>query len=53
MFMFSDQVWKGALMDELVTLLASATGHALVKSFRSEELAQQPFFTGKLFNVSE
>ncbi|MDC0114281.1 hypothetical protein OAI45_04260 [Planktomarina temperata] len=40
-------------MTEVMTLLTSATGHALVKSFRGEELSQQPFSTGKLFNVSE
>ena len=40
-------------MSEVMTLLTSATGHALVKSFRGEELSQQPFSTGKLFNVSE
>ena len=40
-------------MTEVMTLLTSVSGHALVKSFSSEDLTQQPFFTGKLFNVSE
>ncbi|MDA7485564.1 hypothetical protein N9A56_09655, partial [Planktomarina temperata] len=40
-------------MSKAVTLLQSASGHALVKSFSGEELSQQPFSTGKLFNVSE
>ena len=53
MFRFSDQVWKGMQMGEVVTILTSVSGHALVKSFRGEELSQQPFSTGKLFNVSE
>ena len=38
---------------EAMTLLTSASSHALVKSFSSEDLSQQPFSTGKLFNVSE
>jgi hypothetical protein len=40
-------------MTEVMTLLKSATGHALVKSFSGTDLTQQPFSTGKLFNVSE
>ena len=40
-------------MSKAITLLQSASGHALVKSFSGEELSQQPFSTGKLFNVSE
>ena len=40
-------------MGEVVTLLTSASGHSLVKSFTGQELSPQPFFTGKLFNVSE
>ena len=40
-------------MTEAITILKSASGHALVKSFRGEELTQQPFSTGKLFNISE
>ena len=40
-------------MTEVMTLLTSATGHAIVKSFSGEGLSQQPFSTGKLFNVSE
>ena len=35
-------------MSEVMTLLTSVTGHALVKSFSGEELSQQPFSTGKL-----
>ena len=53
MFSFSDQVWKGMQMSEVTTLLTSATGHALVKSFSGEDITPQPFSTGKLFNVSE
>ena len=40
-------------MSEVMTLLTSATGHALVKSFSGSDVIQQPFATGKLFNVSE
>ena len=40
-------------MGEVVTLLTSASGHSLVKSFTGQELSPQPFSTGKLFNVSE
>ena len=40
-------------MNEAITLLKSASGHALVKSFSGEELSQQPFSTGKMFNVAE
>jgi hypothetical protein len=40
-------------MGEVVTLLTSASGHSLVKSFSGPELSPQPFSTGKLFNVSE
>ena len=40
-------------MTEVMTLLTSAIGHVLVKSFSGEELSQQPFSTGKLFDVSE
>ena len=40
-------------MSEVMTLLTSATGHALVKSFSSPDVIQQSFSTGKLFNVSE
>ena len=53
MFRFSDQVWKEMQMGEVVTILTSASGHSLVKSFSGEELSQQPFSTGSLFNVSE
>ncbi|MDA9337408.1 hypothetical protein N9Q67_01755, partial [Planktomarina temperata] len=40
-------------MSEVLTLLTSASGHALVKSFSGTDVTQQPFSTGKLFNVSE
>ena len=40
-------------MGEVMTLLTSAAGDALVKSLSAEELSQQPFSTGNLFNVSE
>jgi len=40
-------------MGEVVTILTSASGHSLVKSFSGPDVIQQPFFTGKLFNVSE
>ena len=40
-------------MGEVVTLLTSASGHSLVKRFRGTDVIQQPFSTGKLFNVSE
>jgi len=40
-------------MSEVMTLLTSATGHALVKSLSGSDVIQQPFATGKLFNVSE
>jgi hypothetical protein len=40
-------------MGEVVTLLTSASGHSLVKSFSGPDVIQQPFSTGKLFNVSE
>ena len=53
MFRFSEQVWKEMQMGEVVTLLKSASGHSLVKSFSGPDVIQQPFSTGKLFNVSE
>ena len=40
-------------MTEVMTLLTSVSGHALVKSFSGTDVTQQPFSTGKLFNVSE
>ena len=40
-------------MGEVMTLLTSVSGHALVKSFSGSNAIQQPFSTGKLFNVSE
>ena len=53
MFRFSDQVWKGMQMSEVMTLLTSVSSHALVKSFSGTSVALQPFSTGKLFSVSE
>ena len=53
MFMVSYKFWKGAQMSEVLTLLTSATGHPLVKSFSGPDVIQRPFSTGKLFNVSE
>ena len=53
MFSFSDDVLKGMLMGEVMTLLTSVSGHPLVKSFSGADVIQQPFSTGKLFNVSE
>ncbi|MDB4197560.1 hypothetical protein N9777_04665 [Ascidiaceihabitans sp.] len=40
-------------MSKAITLLQSASGHALVKSFSGSDVIQQRFSTGKLFNVSE
>ncbi|MDA9998768.1 hypothetical protein N9E15_03635 [Planktomarina temperata] len=40
-------------MNEVLTVLTSATGHPLVKSFSGPDVIQQPFSTGSLFNVSE
>ena len=40
-------------MGEVMTLLTSASGHALVKNFSGPDVIQQPFSTGKLFNVAE
>jgi hypothetical protein len=40
-------------MTDVMTLLTSVSGHALVKSFSGSDLTLQPFSTGKLFNVSE
>ena len=53
MFRFFDQVREGMQMTDVTTLLTSTTGHALVKSFSGPDVIQQPFSTGKLFNVSE
>ena len=53
MFRFFDQGWKGMQMGEIVKLLTSTSGHSLVKSFSGPDVIQQPFSTGKLFNVSE
>ena len=40
-------------MTEVMTLLTSVSGHALVKSFSGTDVTQQPFSTGSLFNVTE
>ena len=40
-------------MSEVITLLTSVSGHALVKSFSGTDVTPQPFSTGKLFNVAE
>ncbi|MDC1527281.1 hypothetical protein N8386_04010, partial [Planktomarina temperata] len=40
-------------MGEVVTILTSASGHSLVKSFSGTDITPQPFSTGKLFNVTE
>jgi hypothetical protein len=40
-------------MTDVMTLLTSVSGHALVKNFSGPDVIQQPFSTGKLFNVSE
>ena len=40
-------------MNEVLTVLKSASGHALVKSFSGPDVIQQQFSTGKLFNVLE
>ena len=40
-------------MSEVMTLLTSTSGHALVKRFSGADVIQQPFSIGKLFNVSE
>ena len=40
-------------MNEVMTLLTSASGHPLVKNFSGPDVIQQPFSTGKLFNVVE
>ena len=40
-------------MGEVVTLLTSASGHSLVKSFRSPDLIQQNFSIGNSFQVVE
>jgi hypothetical protein len=53
MFRFSDKVWKGMQMTEVMTLLTSTSGHSLVKSFSGPDVIPQSFSTGKLFNVSE
>ena len=40
-------------MNEVLTVLTSATGHPLVKSCSGTDITPQPFSTGKLFNVTE
>ncbi|MDC1439938.1 hypothetical protein N8206_01265, partial [Planktomarina temperata] len=40
-------------MNEVMTLLTSVSGHSLLKSFSGTDVIQQPFSTGKLFNVAE
>ena len=40
-------------MSEIMTLLTSATGHAIVKSFSGTDVNHQPFSIGKIFNMSE
>ena len=40
-------------MNEVLTVLKSASGHALAKIFSGIALTQQPFSTGSLFNVTE
>ena len=40
-------------MGEAITVLTSATSHALAKSFGGPEVSQQYFSTGSLFKVSE
>ena len=39
-------------MNEVVTLLTSAAGHALVKSFRGPDLTKQSFSIGYLFQIT-
>ena len=51
--MFHQKVWEGMEMSKAITVLKSASGHALVKSFSGPDVIQQPFSTGKLFNMSE
>ena len=41
MFRFSDQVWKGMQMTEVMTLLTSVSGHAIVKSFSGTDVTQR------------
>ena len=38
-------------MNEVVTLLTSVSGRALVKSFSDPDVTEQPFSIGNLFNV--
>ena len=40
-------------MNEVLTVLKSASGHALAKIFSGTALTQQPFSIGSLFDVTE
>ena len=40
-------------MGEAITVLTSATGHAIVKSFSGTDVTHQLFYIGKIFNMSE
>ena len=40
-------------MNEVVTVLTSASGHALAKIFSGTALTQQPFSIGSQYNVTE
>ena len=40
-------------MNEVVTILTSASGHSLVKSFRGPDLTKQNFSIGNSFQVVE
>ena len=40
-------------MNEVVTVLTSASGHSLVKSFRGPDLTKQNFSIGNSFQVVE
>ena len=44
MFSFSDDVLKGMQMTEVMTLLTSATGHPLVKSFSGTDITPTALF---------
>ena len=53
MFSFSDDVLKGMQMTEVMTLLTSATGHPLVKSFSGTDITlSSPEFLYHKFLVS-
>ena len=40
-------------MNEVVTILTSASGHSLVQSFRGPDLTKQNFSIGNLFQIVE